>query len=90
MAIRELELDNIEKYDFIVVDELQDLTEKQIYLLYKLVKNPENVLFSGDFNQTMNATYFNTHRIKSLFTLKSKDIKFYEKRGYDSNVSYVA
>lgn len=80
IAIRELELDNIEKYDFIVVDEVQDLTEKQIYLLYKLVKNPKNVLFSGDFNQTINATYFNTHRIKSLFTLNSKDIKFYEKK----------
>lgn len=65
---------NINKYDFIVVDEVQDLTEKQIYLLYNLVKQPKNILFSGDFNQTINATYFNTHRVESLFKIHNKDI----------------
>lgn len=79
-TLKKLENQNIEKYDFLVVDEIQDLTEKQIYLLYKLVKNPKNVFFSGDYNQTVNATYFNTHRIKSLFKLHSEDIKFEDRK----------
>lgn len=69
----------IEKYDFILVDEIQDLTEIQIYLMYKLVNNPMNILFSGDFNQTINPTFFNTTRIESLFMSKSYNDKFYKK-----------
>lgn len=78
-AIELIKNNKLKKYDFLVIDEIQDLTEKQIYFLYKLVKNPINVIFSGDFNQTINATYFNTNRIKSLFKLHNKDIKFSEK-----------
>ena len=76
-VIEKIENGEIEKYDFIVVDEIQDLTEKQIYMIYKLVKNSKNVFFSGDYNQTVNPTYFNTHRIKTLFTIVEEDFKEY-------------
>ena len=84
---------NIEKYDFILVDEIQDLTEIQIYLMYKLVKNPMNILFSGDFNQTINPTFFNTTRIESLFMNKSYNDKFHKKvlsSNYRSSKEIVA
>ncbi|MGL5313617.1 MAG: UvrD-helicase domain-containing protein [Peptostreptococcaceae bacterium] len=79
MVLAELNKGNIEKYDFILVDEIQDLTEIQIYLMYKLVKDPMNILFSGDFNQTINPTFFNTTRIESLFMSNSYNNKFYKK-----------
>ena len=75
IVLSKLEKENLEKYDFIVVDEVQDLTEKQIYLLYNLVKDKSNIFFSGDFNQTINATYFNTHRIESLYKIHNEEIK---------------
>lgn len=79
IVLEELNKGNIEQYDFILVDEIQDLTEIQIYLMYKLVKNPMNILFSGDFNQTINPTFFNTIRIESLFLSNSYIDKFYKK-----------
>lgn len=59
--------ESIEKFDFIMIDEVQDLTEIQIYVLYNIVKNKNNVFFSGDYNQTINPTFFSTTRIESLF-----------------------
>ena len=48
----EKNLTNIKsEYDYIIVDEIQDLTEVQIYYLYNLVENKNNVVFAGDPNQ---------------------------------------
>lgn len=78
IVLKSLKDSKIKKYDFILIDEIQDLTEIQIYLMYKLVNNPLNILFSGDFNQTINPTFFNTTRIESLFFSNAYD-KFYKK-----------
>ncbi|MGL6107452.1 UvrD-helicase domain-containing protein [Romboutsia sp.] len=79
MVLKEVNRGKIEKFDFILVDEIQDLTEIQVYLMYKLVKNPLNILFSGDYNQTINPTFFNTTRIESLFMATNYNDKFYKK-----------
>lgn len=76
LVIGKLESNKLKKYDFVLVDEIQDLTEKQIYLIYHLVKNSKNVLFSGDFNQTINPTYFNTTRIESLLKIYNPQDNF--------------
>lgn len=55
-----------EKYDWIVIDEVQDLTELEIYLLQKYVKEEGNFLLSGDYHQTIAPTYFDTKRIMTL------------------------
>lgn len=57
-------------YDFIIIDEIQDLTELQIYALISIVKNKENVFFSGDIHQMVNATVFSFERVKNLFYSK--------------------
>lgn len=46
-AIERIENGDVEKFDFVVVDEIQDLTEKQIYMIYNLVKDPQNVFCWG-------------------------------------------
>lgn len=48
LARRVIDLKSCEgQYDFAVLDEVQDLTEMQIYALYKICKNPSYMVFAG-------------------------------------------
>lgn len=58
------------QFDFIIVDEIQDLTEIQIFALTSLAKNKDNIFLAGDIHQMINATFFNFERIKNLFYSK--------------------
>lgn len=58
------------QFDFIIIDEVQDLTELQIFALTSLVKNKENLFLAGDIHQMINATFFNFERMKNLFYSK--------------------
>lgn len=61
------ERDELPQYDWMIIDEVQDLTEVEIALLYSLLRDKANILISGDYYQTITPTYFDTRRIKSLF-----------------------
>ena len=57
-------------YDYIMVDEVQDLSELQIYLLLSLKRNQANYndyFFSGDIHQMINPTYFSFSRLRMPF-----------------------
>jgi len=57
-------------YDYIMVDEVQDLSELQIYLLLSLKRNQGNFndyFFSGDIHQMINPTYFSFSRLRMPF-----------------------
>ncbi len=56
--------------DYIVVDEVQDLTEMQLYALFSMCRNKERMIFSGDIHQVINPTYFSEDRLKKLYYLK--------------------
>jgi len=64
---RKIILSGEKKFDCIICDEVQDLTEIEIYMLKNLVKNGENLLLCGDIHQIINPTYFSFSRVKSLF-----------------------
>lgn len=66
-------------YDWIVIDEVQDLTELELYLLHTLVKLPGHFLLSGDYHQTIAPTYFDTRRVMSL--LECRELRY----GEDAN-----
>lgn len=70
---------NIKKYDYIMLDEVQDLTEIQLYTLYRLSKSEKSFYMNGDLNQTINPTLFRINRIQSLFKSFNKDIIFNER-----------
>jgi hypothetical protein len=55
------------RYDFVVVDEVQDLTTSQLSLILKTLKNPGNFLLCGDSNQIVHPNFFSWGQIKSLF-----------------------
>ena len=59
--------ENLPKYDYIIIDEVQDYTELQIYLLYKMCKNMGRIILAGDSHQMINPTMFSVKRINELF-----------------------
>ncbi|MEX2565102.1 MAG: UvrD-helicase domain-containing protein [Cyclobacteriaceae bacterium] len=60
-------------YDFIVVDEVQDLTTVQLHLILKSLKNPENFIFCGDSNQIVHPNFFSWSSVKTY--LYKSDMK---------------
>lgn len=54
-------------YDFVVVDEVQDFTPIQLYLILKSLKNNKNFILCGDSNQIVHPNFFSWSRIKSMF-----------------------
>lgn len=70
----------ISLFDFVIADEIQDLTEIQSYCLIRLTRNRNQLLFSGDINQTIRPTYFHTGRIESI--LKTSNLHL----GFDKHI----
>lgn len=71
-------------YDYIMVDEVQDLSELQIYLLLALKRNNGNFndfFFSGDIHQMINPTYFSFSRLRMPFHYQhaEKELQLLEK-----------
>lgn len=61
-------LDRIEpRYDFVVIDEVQDLTNIQLYLILRLLRYPGQFLLGGDSNQIVHPNFFSWAGVKSLF-----------------------
>lgn len=60
------------KYDFLIIDEVQDMTELQIYSIVNLLKNKDNIFIAGDIHQMINSTFFTFERVKNLFFSKYK------------------
>ncbi len=52
-------------YDFIIVDEVQDLTTVQLHLILKSLKKPENFILCGDSNQIVHPNFFSWSRVKT-------------------------
>ncbi len=55
------------RYDFVVVDEIQDFTNIQLVLILKTLKNPGQFLLCGDANQIVHPNFFSWAKIKTLF-----------------------
>jgi hypothetical protein len=70
-----LEIAEKEKYDAIIVDEVQDLTEIQIEAMVKFTKDTtNNISFFGDPNQTINPTVYDYGRFNSFVYNKTSEI----------------
>ena len=55
------------KYDHIVIDEVQDLTNVQIKLLLNSLDDKYNFILCGDSNQIVHPNFFSWSKVKSLF-----------------------
>lgn len=54
-------------YDFIVADEVQDLTAVQLSLILKSLRQPEQFVLCGDSNQIVHPNFFSWASVKSFF-----------------------
>ena len=54
-------------YDFVVADEVQDLTNVQLYLALKTLRADENFVLCGDANQIVHPNFFSWAHVKTLF-----------------------
>ncbi|MFQ5561432.1 MAG: UvrD-helicase domain-containing protein, partial [Nitrospinota bacterium] len=61
-----------ECYDFIVVDEVQDLTNKQLTLILKSLRSDDQFILCGDSNQIVHPNFFSWANIKTLFYKKNQ------------------
>ena len=54
-------------YDFVVIDEVQDLTPVQLALVLALLKHPGQFILCGDSHQIVHPNFFSWAALKSLF-----------------------
>ncbi len=55
------------RYDFVVIDEVQDITPVQLALVLKTLRKPGHFLLCGDSNQIVHPNFFSWSQVKSLF-----------------------
>ena len=55
------------RYDFIVIDEVQDLTPAQLQLVLSTLKSTERFMLCGDSNQIVHPNFFSWAQVKTLF-----------------------
>lgn len=55
------------RYDFVVVDEVQDLTLAQLALVLKTLRQAGQFLLCGDSNQIVHPNFFSWSQVKTLF-----------------------
>ncbi|MHB1543494.1 MAG: AAA family ATPase [Gammaproteobacteria bacterium] len=55
------------RYDFVVIDEVQDVTAVQLALVLKTLRKPGHFLLCGDSNQIVHPNFFSWAKVKALF-----------------------
>ena len=55
------------RYDFVVVDEVQDLTNIELQLILKSLREPRHFILCGDSNQIVHPNFFSWSKLKSYF-----------------------
>jgi len=55
------------RYDFVVIDEVQDLTMVQLALVLRTLRKPGQFLLCGDSNQIVHPNFFSWSQVKTLF-----------------------
>jgi hypothetical protein len=55
------------RYDFVVVDEVQDITNIQLKCILQSLKHKNNFILTGDSNQIVHPNFFSWSKVKSYF-----------------------
>ena len=55
------------RYDFVVIDEVQDITPVQLALVLRTLKKAGHFLLCGDSNQIVHPNFFSWSKVKTLF-----------------------
>ena len=55
------------RYDFVVVDEVQDITNIQLALILRSLRKSDQFALCGDSNQIVHPNFFSWANVKTLF-----------------------
>ncbi len=55
------------RYDFAVIDEVQDITNVQLQLILQSLRQPQSFVLCGDSNQIVHPNFFSWAKVKTLF-----------------------
>ena len=58
------------KYDFVVIDEVQDISNTQLMLILKALHHSNQFLLCGDANLIVHPNFFSCSTVMSLFLMK--------------------
>lgn len=61
------------RYDFIVIDEVQDLTSAQLALVFAALKTKDHFLLCGDTHQIVHPNFFSWAAVRALFRHTNAD-----------------
>lgn len=67
LMIDKIKTGTTKKFDHMLIDEVQDLTEMQIISLIRLTNNINNITMAGDNSQVINPTFFEKGRTGLIF-----------------------
>ncbi len=59
-------------YDYVIVDEVQDISPIQLHLILSSLQQPSHFLLCGDANQIVYPNFFSWAKIKTLFLQQNK------------------
>lgn len=63
-------------YDFVVIDEVQDITNIQLQLIFRSLKDPDHFILCGDSNQIVHPNFFSWSTLKSmLYNAESLEVQ---------------
>jgi Viral (Superfamily 1) RNA helicase len=63
------------KYDYIMVDEVQDITNIQLKCILQSLNKPQNFILTGDSNQIVHPNFFSWSKVKSYFHASNNTAK---------------
>ena len=61
------------RYDFVVIDEVQDFTNAQLALIFNSLKAKDHFLLSGDTHQIVHPNFFSWASVRALFRQTPRD-----------------
>lgn len=74
-VLKKINSNEFKKYDYVLVDEVQDFSELQLWMMMNLAENIENITFCGDIHQTINPNFFDFGRLKNVYYGQGKNIE---------------
>jgi hypothetical protein len=63
------------RYDFVMVDEVQDITNIQLKCILQSLNNPSHFILTGDSNQIVHPNFFSWSKIKTYFHTSTNTAK---------------
>ncbi|MFB5281827.1 UvrD-helicase domain-containing protein [Peribacillus sp. Hz7] len=85
LAYHALQKENIQTFTYIICDEIQELTKKQLTYLLKLSRHPAGLVMLGDTSQCTDNYHFDVNFLKqALYTSDYQLKEFYINKNYRS------